>query len=117
MFNSYAALRPYHAHLDDIYKDFTYYKFRVPVAGAIILDDTYERVTTLLPAAENGGRSSSDSEMGNGSCAATGNLLERRQDFRRDDGCTARGERPGLGLHGMGRERDGSNRGEGITSI
>ncbi|KAK9153469.1 hypothetical protein Sjap_000949 [Stephania japonica] len=29
--------------LNDIYKDFTSYKVRVPVAGAIILDDSYER--------------------------------------------------------------------------
>lgn len=43
MFNSCAALRPYIAHIDDIYKDFTTYKFRVPVTGAIILDETYER--------------------------------------------------------------------------
>ncbi|VAI62620.1 unnamed protein product [Triticum turgidum subsp. durum] len=43
MFNSCAALRPYRAHLDDIYKDFTHYKFRVPVSGAIILDDNYDR--------------------------------------------------------------------------
>ncbi|XP_038970960.1 mRNA-decapping enzyme subunit 2-like [Phoenix dactylifera] len=43
MFNSCAALRPYIAHIDDIYKDFTSYKFRVPVTGAIILDETYER--------------------------------------------------------------------------
>ncbi|XP_047072608.1 mRNA-decapping enzyme subunit 2-like [Lolium rigidum] len=32
MFNSCNALRPYHAHLDDIYKDFTHYKFRIPVS-------------------------------------------------------------------------------------
>nr|CAB3495423.1 unnamed protein product [Digitaria exilis] len=44
MFKSCTALRPYIAHLDDIYKDFNNYKFRVPVSGAIILDDTYERV-------------------------------------------------------------------------
>ncbi|ONK63943.1 uncharacterized protein A4U43_C07F20510 [Asparagus officinalis] len=43
VFNSCAALRPYIAHIDDIYKDFTSYKFRVPVTGAIILDETYER--------------------------------------------------------------------------
>ncbi|XP_008653714.1 uncharacterized protein [Zea mays] len=43
MFKSCTALRPYIAHLDDIYKDFNNYKFRVPVSGAIILDDTYER--------------------------------------------------------------------------
>ena len=44
VFKSCTALRPYIAHLDDIYKDFNNYKFRVPVSGAIILDDTYERV-------------------------------------------------------------------------
>ncbi|KAF5188086.1 mRNA-decapping enzyme subunit [Thalictrum thalictroides] len=43
MFNSCAALRPYLAHIDDIYKDFTSYKVRVPVSGAIILDESYER--------------------------------------------------------------------------
>ncbi|CAM0942846.1 unnamed protein product [Alopecurus aequalis] len=43
MFNSCNALRPYRAHLDEIYKDFTHYKFRVPVSGAIILDDTHDR--------------------------------------------------------------------------
>ncbi|OVA10135.1 NUDIX hydrolase domain [Macleaya cordata] len=43
MFNSCAALRPYIAHIDDIYKDFTSYKVRVPVSGAIILDESYER--------------------------------------------------------------------------
>ncbi|KAJ6826563.1 mRNA-decapping enzyme subunit 2-like [Iris pallida] len=42
MFKSCAALRPYIAHFDDIYKDFTSYKFRVPVTGAIILDESYE---------------------------------------------------------------------------
>ncbi|OVA18076.1 NUDIX hydrolase domain [Macleaya cordata] len=43
MFNSCAALRPYIAHIDDIYKDFTSYKVRVPVTGAIILDEYFER--------------------------------------------------------------------------
>ncbi|CAO2040299.1 unnamed protein product [Urochloa humidicola] len=43
MFKSCTALRPYIAHLDDIYNDFNNYKFRIPVSGAIILDDTYER--------------------------------------------------------------------------
>ncbi|XP_077227559.1 mRNA-decapping enzyme subunit 2-like [Tasmannia lanceolata] len=43
MFNSCAALRPYIAHIDDIYKDFTSYKVRVPVTGAIILDESHER--------------------------------------------------------------------------
>ncbi|PIA35245.1 hypothetical protein AQUCO_03600128v1 [Aquilegia coerulea] len=43
MFHSCAALRPYIAHIDDIYKDFTSYKVRVPVSGAIILDESYER--------------------------------------------------------------------------
>lgn len=43
MFNSCVALRPYIDHIDDIYKDFTSYKFRVPVTGAIILDESYGR--------------------------------------------------------------------------
>ncbi|XP_022765360.1 mRNA-decapping enzyme subunit 2-like isoform X1 [Durio zibethinus] len=43
LFNSCDVLRPYVAHLDDIFKDFTDYKVRVPVTGAIILDETYER--------------------------------------------------------------------------
>eukprot|EP00262_Sarcandra_glabra_P019309 TRINITY_DN7249_c0_g1_i2.p1 TRINITY_DN7249_c0_g1~~TRINITY_DN7249_c0_g1_i2.p1 ORF type:complete len:142 (-),score=15.07 TRINITY_DN7249_c0_g1_i2:630-1055(-) len=43
MFNSCTALRPYIAHIDDIYKDFTSYKVRVPVTGAIILDESHER--------------------------------------------------------------------------
>ncbi|PON50931.1 Dihydroneopterin triphosphate diphosphatase [Trema orientale] len=43
MFNSCDVLKPYVAHLDDIFKDFTSYKVRVPVTGAIILDETYER--------------------------------------------------------------------------
>ncbi|CAA6655260.1 unnamed protein product [Spirodela intermedia] len=43
MFNSCAALRPYIAHIDDIYKDFTSYKYRVPVTGAIILDESYDK--------------------------------------------------------------------------
>ncbi|KAK6929192.1 NUDIX hydrolase domain [Dillenia turbinata] len=37
------VLRPYVAHIDDIFKDFTSYKVRVPVTGAIILDETFER--------------------------------------------------------------------------
>ncbi|KAL1188922.1 mRNA-decapping enzyme subunit 2 [Cardamine amara subsp. amara] len=43
LFNSCDVLRPYVTHIDDIFKDFTSYKCRVPVAGAIILDETYER--------------------------------------------------------------------------
>ncbi|KAG0570478.1 hypothetical protein M758_6G159200 [Ceratodon purpureus] len=43
MFQSCTALRPYIMHIDDIYKDFTTYKTRVPVMGAIILDETLER--------------------------------------------------------------------------
>ncbi|KAL3678694.1 hypothetical protein R1sor_021650 [Riccia sorocarpa] len=43
MFQSCAALRPYISQIDDIYKDFTTYKIRVPVTGAIILDESYER--------------------------------------------------------------------------
>ncbi|KAI4385738.1 hypothetical protein MLD38_003733 [Melastoma candidum] len=43
LFNSCEIFRPYVAHIDDIFKDFTSYKVRVPVTGAIILDDSYER--------------------------------------------------------------------------
>ncbi|KAL9230858.1 hypothetical protein vseg_006153 [Gypsophila vaccaria] len=43
MFNSCEVLKPYVPHIDDIFKDFTSYKVRVPVTGAIILDQTYER--------------------------------------------------------------------------
>lgn len=43
MFNSCDVLKPYVPHIDDIFKDFTSYKVRVPVTGAIILDETYER--------------------------------------------------------------------------
>ncbi|XP_038992162.1 mRNA-decapping enzyme subunit 2-like [Hibiscus syriacus] len=43
LFNNCDVLRPYVAHVDDIFKDFTDYKVRVPVTGAIILDETYER--------------------------------------------------------------------------
>ncbi|KAI4370660.1 hypothetical protein MLD38_018985 [Melastoma candidum] len=43
IFNSCEILRPYVAHIDDIFKDFTSYKFRVPVTGAIILDESYQR--------------------------------------------------------------------------
>ena len=48
MFNSCDVLKPYVAHIDDIFKDFTSYKVRVPVTGAIILDETYERVRQEL---------------------------------------------------------------------
>lgn len=43
MFNSCDVLKPYVPHIDDIFKDFTSYKVRVPVTGAIILDETFER--------------------------------------------------------------------------
>ncbi|RXI09131.1 hypothetical protein DVH24_023275 [Malus domestica] len=43
LFNSCDVLRPYVAHIDDIFKDFTSYKVKVPVTGAIILDETFER--------------------------------------------------------------------------
>uniref|UniRef100_A0A7N0UE00 Nudix hydrolase domain-containing protein n=1 Tax=Kalanchoe fedtschenkoi TaxID=63787 RepID=A0A7N0UE00_KALFE len=43
MFNSCDVLKPYVPHIDDIFKDFNTYKFRVPVTGAIILDETFER--------------------------------------------------------------------------
>lgn len=48
VFNSCDVLRPYVAHIDDIFKDFTSYKVRVPVTGAIILDETFERVSILV---------------------------------------------------------------------
>ena len=48
MFNSCDVFQPYVAHIDDIFKDFTSYKVRVPVTGAIILDETYERVRQEL---------------------------------------------------------------------
>ncbi|GAB2286827.1 mRNA-decapping enzyme subunit 2 [Dionaea muscipula] len=43
LFNNCEVLKPYVAHIDDIFKDFTSYKVRVPVIGAIILDQSYER--------------------------------------------------------------------------
>ncbi|KAG2307747.1 hypothetical protein Bca52824_027495 [Brassica carinata] len=43
LFNNSDLLRPHVAHLDKIFRDFCAYKSRVPVAGAIILDETYER--------------------------------------------------------------------------
>ncbi|XP_073130691.1 mRNA-decapping enzyme subunit 2 [Henckelia pumila] len=43
LFNNCEVLKPYVVHIDDIFKDFTSYKVRVPVTGAIILDETYER--------------------------------------------------------------------------
>jgi hypothetical protein len=43
VFHSCSALRPYITHFDDIYKDFTTYKTSVPVTGAIILDESYQR--------------------------------------------------------------------------
>ncbi|KAJ4908430.1 mRNA-decapping enzyme subunit 2 [Raphanus sativus] len=43
LFNSCDVLRPYVSNVDDIFKDFTSYKYRVPVTGAIILDETYQR--------------------------------------------------------------------------
>lgn len=48
MFNSCDVLKPYVAHIDDIFKDFTSYKVKVPVTGAIILDETYERVRIFM---------------------------------------------------------------------
>ncbi|EPS58445.1 hypothetical protein M569_16369, partial [Genlisea aurea] len=43
LFNHCDVLKPYVPHIDNIFKDFTSYKVRVPVTGAIILDETYER--------------------------------------------------------------------------
>lgn len=42
MFSQCAALQPYQHMLDTIYKRFTAYKHRVPVCGAILLDENYE---------------------------------------------------------------------------
>lgn len=50
MFKRCDVLKPYVAHIDDIFKDFTSYKVRVPVTGAIILDETYERVSQFRTA-------------------------------------------------------------------
>lgn len=47
VFHSCSALRPYITHFDDIYKDFTTYKTSVPVTGAIILDESYQRVCAV----------------------------------------------------------------------
>ena len=44
VFNSCDVLKPHVAHIGDIFKYFTSYKVRVPITGAIILDETYERV-------------------------------------------------------------------------
>lgn len=44
VFKGCTALRPYIPIMDDIYKNFTTYKFRVPVTGAIILDESHDRV-------------------------------------------------------------------------
>ncbi|KAA0034722.1 hypothetical protein IC582_022720 [Cucumis melo] len=43
LFSSCDVLKPYVPHIDDIFKDFTSYKLRVPVTGGIILDETFER--------------------------------------------------------------------------
>ncbi|KAL8166840.1 hypothetical protein V2J09_008339 [Rumex salicifolius] len=43
LFNHCDVLKPYVPHIDDIFKDFTSYKVRVPVTGAIILDQSFER--------------------------------------------------------------------------
>ncbi|CAG7906567.1 unnamed protein product [Brassica rapa] len=43
LFNNSDVLRPHVANMDKIFSDFGYYKSRIPVAGAIILDETCER--------------------------------------------------------------------------
>ncbi|CAN7059192.1 unnamed protein product [Brassica rapa subsp. trilocularis] len=43
LFNNSDVLRPHVANMDKIFRDFGYYKSRIPVAGAIILDETCER--------------------------------------------------------------------------
>nr|VDD11761.1 unnamed protein product [Brassica oleracea] len=43
LFNNSDALSPHVGYMDMIFRDFFSYKSRIPVAGAIILDETYER--------------------------------------------------------------------------
>ncbi|KAF2604862.1 hypothetical protein F2Q70_00027373 [Brassica cretica] len=43
LFNNSDVLRPQVANMDKIFRDFGYYKSRIPVAGAIILDEICER--------------------------------------------------------------------------
>ncbi|CAI5487695.1 unnamed protein product [Closterium sp. Naga37s-1] len=43
LFQRCVALKPYAARVNDIYNDFTSYKFKVPVTGAIILDHSMTR--------------------------------------------------------------------------
>lgn len=43
MFQKCASLRPYIGQVDNIYKDFTSYKFQVPTTGAIILNETCDK--------------------------------------------------------------------------
>ncbi|KAL0669834.1 hypothetical protein Bca4012_032538 [Brassica carinata] len=43
LFNNSDALRPHVGYMDMIFRDFFSYKSRIPVTGAIILDETYER--------------------------------------------------------------------------
>ncbi|KAG5049204.1 hypothetical protein JHK85_010307 [Glycine max] len=44
VFSDLDPMSPHVAHIGDIFKYFTSYKVRVPITGAIILDETYERV-------------------------------------------------------------------------
>ncbi|GJP68311.1 hypothetical protein CLOP_g25036 [Closterium sp. NIES-67] len=43
LFQRCVALKPYAARVNDIYNEFTSYKFKVPVTGAIILDQSMTR--------------------------------------------------------------------------
>lgn len=47
MFTHCAALRPYSAFADQIYRSFTDYKVKVPTTGAILLNPAMDKVQAL----------------------------------------------------------------------
>jgi mRNA-decapping enzyme subunit 2 len=47
MFTHCAALRPYSAFADQIYRSFTDYKVKVPTTGAILLNPAMDKVRAL----------------------------------------------------------------------
>eukprot|EP00850_Spirogloea_muscicola_P003790 SM000015S01290 [mRNA] locus=s15:1002276:1011530:- [translate_table: standard] len=80
-----AALRPYIAHIDNIYKDFNSYKTKVPTTGAIIVDDSFDWVL-LVKGWKSGsswgfpkGKKNKDEEDGN--CAVREVLEETGFDI------------------------------------
>eukprot|EP00850_Spirogloea_muscicola_P016095 SM000128S26228 [mRNA] locus=s128:207799:216800:+ [translate_table: standard] len=85
VFSSCAALRPYIAHIDNIYKDFNSYKTKVPTTGAIIVDDSFDWVL-LVKGWKSGsswgfpkGKKNKDEEDGN--CAVREVLEETGFDI------------------------------------